>query len=78
MADKRGMRRYIGWVVLAAALAIAGWILPRVLPRSPVTIVIVCVLGVLVMKLVEHRIRTWFRRLEARRAAELHRPPHRS
>ena len=78
MADKRGTRRYIGWVVLAAVLAIAGWILPRVLPRSPVTIFIVCVLAVLVMKLVEHRIRTWFRRLEARRAAELHRSPPRS
>jgi peptidoglycan/LPS O-acetylase OafA/YrhL len=68
----------MGWVVFAAALAIAGWILPRVLPRSPVTIVVVCVLAVLVMKLVEHRIRAWFRRLEARRAAELHRPPPRS
>jgi peptidoglycan/LPS O-acetylase OafA/YrhL len=68
----------MGWVVFAAALAIAGWILPRVLPRSPVTIVVVCVLAVLVMKLVEHRIRAWFRRLEARRAAELHRPPRRS
>ena len=75
VADKRGVRRYIGWVVLAAALAIAGWILPRVLPRSPVTIVIVCILAVLVMKLVERRIRTWFRRLEARRAAEPHRSP---
>ena len=78
MADERRVRRYVGWVVLAAALAIAGWILPRVLPRSPVTIFIVCVLAVLVMKLVEHRIRLWFRRLEARRAAELHRSPPRS
>ena len=78
MADDRRVRRYMGWVVFAAALAIAGWILPRVLPRSPVTIVVVCVLAVLVMKLVEHRIRAWFRRLEARRAAELHRPPPRS
>jgi peptidoglycan/LPS O-acetylase OafA/YrhL len=78
VADKHRMRRYIGWVVFAAALAIAGWILPRILPRSPVTIVVLCVLAVLAMKLVEHRVRTWFRRLEARRAAELHRSPPRS
>ncbi len=75
MADTRRMRRYIGWVVFAVVLAIAGWILPRALPRSPATIVVLCILAVLVMKLVEHRIRTWFRRLEARRAAELRRSP---
>jgi len=73
VADRRGVRRYIGWVVFAAVLGVVGWILPRVLPRSPVTIVVLCVLAVVVMKLVEHRIRTWFRRLETRRAAELQR-----
>jgi peptidoglycan/LPS O-acetylase OafA/YrhL len=73
LLDRRRVRRYIGWVVFAAVLGIVGWILPRVLPRSPVTIVILCVLAVVVMKLVEHRIRTWFRRLDARRAAELRR-----
>lgn len=78
MAETHWMRRYMGWVVLAAAMAIGGWILPRMLPRSPVTIVVLCVLAVLVMKLVEHRIRTWFRRLEARRAAELFRSPPKS
>jgi len=77
VADGRRVRRWMGWVVFAAALALAGWILPRVLPRSPVTILVVCVLAVLVMKLVEHRIRAWFRRLEARRAAELRDPPPR-
>ena len=78
MADSRRVRRYMGWVVFAAALAVAGWILPRVLPRSPVVILVLCVLAILVMKLVEHRIRVWFRRLEARRAAELRRSPPRS
>jgi len=73
LLDRRRVRRYIGWVVFAAVFAVAVWILPRVLPRSPVTIVVLCVLAVLVMKLVERRIRTWFRRLEARRAAELQR-----
>ncbi len=75
MADTRRVRRYIGWLVFAAVLAVAGWVLPRVLPRSPATIIVLCILAVLVMKLVEYRIRTWFRRLEARRAAELHRSP---
>ena len=78
MLDRRQVRRYIGWIVFAAVFAAAVWILPRVLPRSPVTIVILCVLAVVVMKLVEHRIRTWFRRFDARRAAELHRSPPRS
>lgn len=75
MTDRRRIRRYIGWAVFAAAMAVAGWILPRILPRSPVTIVILCALAVIVMKLVEHRIRSWFRRLDARRAAALNRTP---
>jgi hypothetical protein len=74
IADRR-LRRWLGWVIFGAALAVAGWILPRVLPRSPVTILILCVVAVVTMKLVERRIRAWFRRLEARRAAELHRSP---
>ncbi len=78
MADGRRVRRYIGWVVFAAALVVAGWIVPRVLPRSPVTIVFVCGLAVLAMKLVERRIRNWFRHLDARRAAELRRTPPRA
>ena len=77
MADQRRVRRWIGWAVFIVAFALAGWVLPRVLPRSPLTIVILCALAVLVMKLVEHRIRAWFRRLEARRAAELRDPPPR-
>ena len=67
MVDQRRVRRWIGWAVFVAALVIAGWILPRLLPRSPGTVLILCVLAVLVMKLVEHRVRWWFRRLEARR-----------
>ena len=67
MTDVRRMRRWIGWVVFVAALALAGWILPRLLPRSPITVLILCVLAILVMKLVEHRVRLWFRRLDARR-----------
>jgi len=41
---------------------IAGILLvvPRVAPRSPLTIVVLCVLAILTMKLVEHRIRRWF------------------
>jgi len=73
VADDRRLRRWIGWAVFVAALALAGWILPRVLPRSPFTILVLCVLAVLGMKLVEHRIRAWFRRLAARRAEALRR-----
>ena len=72
IADRR-LRRWIGWAIFAGVLAVAGWILPRVLPRSPVKILMLCVAAVLTMKLVEHRVRAWFRRLEARRAAELRR-----
>jgi peptidoglycan/LPS O-acetylase OafA/YrhL len=78
VADQRGVRRWIGWAILVVSLGLGGWILPRVLPRSPIIILILCVLAVLTMKLVEHRIRAWFRRLEARRAAELRRSPPRS
>ena len=77
MPDERRVRRWIGWAVFGAALATAGWILPRVLPRSPVTILVVCILAILATKLVEHRIRAWFRRLEARRAAAARRAPPR-
>lgn len=66
MADHRRVRRWIGWAVFVVALVLAGWILPRLLPRSPVTVLILCVLAVLVMKLVERRVRLWFRYLETR------------
>jgi cobalamin biosynthesis protein CobD/CbiB len=77
VADHRRVRRWIGWAIFVAAVGLAGWILPRVLPRSPIMILILCVLAVLTMKLVEHRIRAWFRRLEARHTAELRRSPPR-
>lgn len=77
MADHRRVRRGIGWVIFIVAMGLAGWILPRVLPRSPIMILILCLLAVLIMKLVEHRIRAWFRRLEARSAAEPRRSPPR-
>ena len=67
MVEQRRVRRWIGWAVFVAALVLVGWILPRLLPRSPVTVVILCVVAVLVMKLVERRVRLWFRWLEARR-----------
>jgi hypothetical protein len=67
VVEQRRVRRWIGWAVFVAALVLVGWILPRLLPRSPVTVVILCVVAVLVMKLVERRVRLWFRWLEARR-----------
>jgi hypothetical protein len=66
VTDERRLRRWIGWAVLVAVLTLAGWLLPRLLPRSPVTILFVCGLAVVTMKLAEHRIRQWVRRFEAR------------
>lgn len=78
MADDHRVRRYLGWVILTAAMAVAGWLLHQILPRSPVAILVLCVLAVLVMKLVELKVRVWFQRLEARRAADLRRSPPKS
>jgi peptidoglycan/LPS O-acetylase OafA/YrhL len=65
--DELRLRRWIGWAVLVVVLALAGWLVPRFLPRSPVTILFVCGLAVLTMKLVEHRVRRWLRRYAERR-----------
>jgi hypothetical protein len=69
VSDDRRLRRWTGWAVLVALLMLASWILPRVLPRSPMTIVVACVLAVATMKLTERRIRQWIRR-----SAERNRP----
>ena len=74
MTDDRRGRRWIGWVVLAAGLAVVLWILPRLLPRSPAVILAASALSVLAMWLVEQRIRAWFRRRDARRVAAASRP----
>ena len=63
------MRRWIGAVVCLAALGIAALVIPRLAPRSPIAIVVLCILAVLTMKLVELRVRQWFERWADRQAS---------
>ncbi len=56
-------RGLIPVVVLPIVAALVGGI-TRLAPRSPVVILAVCVLAVVAMKLVEHRVHRWFRRWE--------------
>jgi len=58
-------------------LAIVVLVVPRLAPRSPIAIVVLCVLAVLTMKLVEHRIRQWFDRWAKREAARTTPPDRR-
>ncbi len=60
--DAMRVRRWIGAVLCVATLGIAALVIPRLAPRSPIAIVLLCVLAVLSMKLVEHRVRKWFDR----------------
>jgi hypothetical protein len=60
--DARRVRRWIGAVVCLATLGIAALVIPRLAPRSPIAIVLLCALAVLTMRLVEHRVRQWFDR----------------
>jgi peptidoglycan/LPS O-acetylase OafA/YrhL len=54
--------------VCVTGLGIVALVVPRVLPRSPLVILLVCALAVLTMKIVEHRVRRWFDRWESRQA----------
>jgi len=69
--DHRGkwLRRATAVVVCVVLLGIILVLVPRVGPRSPVTIVVLCALAVLTMKLVERRVRQWFDRWAARQAS---------
>lgn len=72
--DARRVRRWIGAVVCAAAVGIIALVAPRLAPRSPVAIVVLCALAVLTVKLVERRVHQWFRRWAEREAARTMRP----
>jgi hypothetical protein len=74
VSDDRRLRRWTGWAVLVALLLLASWILPRLLPRSPMTLLVACVLAVATMKLAERRIRQWLRRYEERNRPGPRRP----
>jgi len=68
------IRRWLGGALFFGVAAIGLWALARFLPRSPVVILVVCVLGVFTMKLVEHRLREWFDRWEAAYGSRPRRP----
>jgi cell division protein FtsW (lipid II flippase) len=73
-ARERGPRRWLGAGVLLVLIGGIVLVVPRIAPRSPLTIVVLCALAVLTMKLVEHRIRrwlTWWARQQAAREAQL-------
>jgi peptidoglycan/LPS O-acetylase OafA/YrhL len=72
--DARRVRRWIGAVVCVVAVGIIALVAPRLTPRSPIAIVVLCALAVLTMKLVERRVRQWFERWAGRQAART-RPP---
>ena len=71
-ADSNSQRRWIGVAVFFLTLGIVLWLVPRLSPRSPIAVVVLCVVAVLTMKLVERRIRQLIRRWAERQAA---RPP---
>ncbi len=56
------LRRAVGAAILVAVVGILLIAIPRLGARSPVAILVVCVLAVLTMKLVERRVRQWFNR----------------
>ncbi len=61
-----GSRRWIGAIVCVLLVGLIGLGVSRLTPRSPAAILILCVLAVLTMKVVEHRVHQWFRRRERR------------
>lgn len=70
--DAARLRRWIGAGVCLAGLAVVVLVVPRLLPRSPLAIVVLCALAILTMKLVERRVRRWFDRWAERQVS---RPP---
>ncbi len=64
-----GARRWLGIALYLAALGIVGMVIPRLGSRSPVVIVLLCILAVLTMKVVERQVHRWFQRWAERQAA---------
>jgi len=70
------LRRWIASVVVLAVVAGFAWAAGRLLPRSPVVILFVCVLAILTMKLVERQVRRWFARWEEKERRRAGRSVH--
>jgi len=68
------IRRSLAGAVFFAVAAGALWAVARFMPRSPIVILVVCVVGILTMKLVEHRVRDWFDRWESASTGRPRRP----
>jgi len=70
--DQRGkwLRRAIGAVVCVVVLGIILVLISRLAPRSPLTIVVLCVVAVLTMKLAERQVRQWLDRWAKRQVIQ--------
>lgn len=66
--DTRRVRRWIGGAVLLATGGIVWLAIPRLGLRSPVAIVLLCVLAILTTKLVERQVHRWFQGWAERQA----------
>ncbi len=75
MVNDHRLRRWIGVIIFLLIAVAAGWAIPRLGARSPLTFVLLPILAVLTMKLVERRVGRWFRRWAERQAARTSRPP---
>ncbi len=69
MAQDTGLRRWLGAGVVLVLIGGIALVVPRIAPRSPLTIVVLCALAILTMKLVERRLRQWFTVWAARQTA---------
>ena len=68
-ARDTGLRRWLGAGVLVILIGGIVLVVPRIAPRSPLTIVVLCALAILTMKLVERRVRQWLTIWAARQAS---------
>jgi peptidoglycan/LPS O-acetylase OafA/YrhL len=73
-ARDTGPRRWLGAGVLLILIGGIVLVVPRIAPRSPLTIVVLCALAILTMKLVERRLRQWLTAWAARQTAAAPRP----
>ncbi len=69
MARDTGLRRWLGAGVVLVLIGGIALVVPRIAPRSPLAIVVLCALAILTMKLVERRLRQWLTAWAARQAA---------
>ncbi len=59
----------MAWIIVVLFIGGIAVVVPRIAPRSPLTIVVLCALAILTMKLVERRVRQWLTVWAARQAS---------